>query len=336
MSLSTIQNRLWNNVQYKFSIIFSSIYVVIFIGNYNNSNIFIYILLSIILSIGIAGLGYLINDLKDIKDDLVNNKPNLYNNNTKFNFYIIGILLTAFTIIPWFYLPFTKVSFLFILIEFLLFILYSIPPFRLKEKGFLGVLTDALYAHVVPCILAIYTFKLIVNTDLTSNYFLIAIFCFWLIVTGIRNIINHQIDDYTNDINSNTPTYVTKVGITKSKRQVLIYILPIELILFIVVLYYLPINNHLMLIVYLAFLLMHLLFYFLKHKQPKTYLDSFYVIINKKITNEFYEIHLPILLLIYFSIYQPIFRWILYLNLLLFSNIYIQFLKKFIYKYFRK
>lgn len=323
--IQNIQQRLLGNVLYKFSLIFCSIYVVLFYGNNLECNILFYLFISILLSIGIAGLGYVMNDIKDFKDDLQNNKPNLFNKFSKSQSVLIVVLFALLSIFPWLYLPTDKYTFYLLVIEFLLFFVYAFPPFRLKEKGFLGIITDALYAQVVPSLLAVYTFSKISNTIL--NVKLIVLYSAWLLLVGIRNIIKHQVEDFDNDKNTKTKTFVTIYGIEYSKKISLKYLFPIEFILFTSLLITIKTPYFIALLGYLLYTTI----LFIKRNKT-TEIDSFYFI-NTRIFNEFYEIHLPIILLVCFCFSNAIFIFILGFNLLIFSPIYLSYLKGFLNKY---
>ena len=323
--IQNIQQRLLGNVLYKFSLIFCSIYVVLFYGNNIEYNILFYLFISILLSIGIAGLGYVMNDIKDFKDDLQNNKPNLFNKFSKSQSVLLVVLFVLLSIFPWLYLPTDKYTFYLLVIEFLLFFVYASPPFRLKEKGFLGIITDALYAQVVPSLLAVYTFSKISNTIL--NVKLIVLYSAWLLLVGIRNIIKHQVEDFDNDKNTKTKTFVTIYGIEYSKKISLKYLFPIEFILFTSLLITIKTPYFIALLGYLLYTTI----LFIKRNKT-TEIDLFYFI-NTRIFNEFYEIHLPIILLVCFCFSNAIFIFILGFNLLIFSPIYLSYLKGFLNKY---
>lgn len=323
--IQNIQQRLLGNVLYKFSLIFCSIYVVLFYGNNLECNILFYLFISILLSIGIAGLGYVMNDIKDFKDDLQNNKPNLFNKFSKSQSVLLVVLFALLSIFPWLYLPTDKYTFYLLVIEFLLFFVYASPPFRLKEKGFLGIITDALYAQVVPSLLAVYTFSKISNTIL--NVKLIVLYSAWLLLVGIRNIIKHQVEDFDNDKNTKTKTFVTIYGIEYSKKISLKYLFPIEFILFTSLLITIKTPYFIALLGYLLYTTI----LFIKRNKT-TEIDLFYFI-NTRIFNEFYEIHLPIILLVCFCFSNAIFIFILGFNLLIFSPIYLSYLKGFLNKY---
>lgn len=320
-----IQHRLLGNVQYKISLIFCSIYVVLFFGKTINYSILFYLTISILLSFGIAGLGYAMNDIKDYKDDLKNNKPNLFNKFSKLQSVVLVVLFILLSIFPWLYLPIDKNSIYLLSIELLLFFMYAFPPFRLKEKGIFGIITDALYAQVIPCLLAIYTFSKIADTKLDCR--IIAIYSIWLFFVGVRNIIKHQVEDINNDYNTKTKTLATIYGInflTKISTHILF---PIEFILFIILLITIKTPYF---IILLSFIL-YIIFLLFKMKNNKD-TDVFHFI-NTRIFNEFYEIHLPIILFICFSYFNTIFIIILVFNLLIFSSIYLSYVKGFLNKY---
>lgn len=331
--LEKIQHRIWNNAQYKFSIIFCSIYVVLFFGKSIPEKIILYILVSILLSIGVAGMGYVFNDWNDYKDDVKNKKRNLFVDFSKMNSVFLVVLFLVLSVFPWFILPFDKTSFVLIGLEFFLFLVYAFPPFRLKEKGIVGVVADALYAQVVPCLLATYTFSKI-TSDVEFSFFFIIIYVIWLLFMGIRNILNHQLDDYANDKNSKTNTFVIQNGIEKSSSLIYRFLIPIEFLLFIGLLYSLPFNFPIFLLVYLLYMLIYILVFYFKQSTIKTNTATLFEFFNKRLLNEFYEIHLPIILLLFFSFYNPFFIWFLILNLIIFSQLYYHFILNFIRKYF--
>ncbi len=323
--IQNIQQRLIGNVLYKFSLIFCSIYIVLFFSNTLELKILFYLFISILLSIGIAGLGYVMNDIKDYKDDLQNNKLNLFNKFSKTQSTILVVLFIILSIFPWFYLPSDKYTLYLLTAEFLLFYLYAFPPFRLKEKGIFGVITDAFYAQLIPCLLAIYTFSKIGNTIL--NFDVIVLYAIWLMFVGVRNILKHQVEDFENDNKTKTKTFVTIYGIEYSKKLSTRFLFPFELIIFISLLLIIRTPYFVVLIIYILYITALIV------KRNETNEADLFHFINTRIFNEFYEIHLPIILLICFSFSNPIFIIILILNLLLFSPIYFSYVKGFWNKY---
>ena len=187
---------------------------------------------SISIIVGVAGIGYLTNDLGDKRKDELISKPNASANLSLFSVVFLFLLFLLFALLPWFYLPFNSVSFAVLSFQFLLFCAYSFPPFRFKERGFLGVLTDTLYAHANPALLASYTFYRFNNISFETFLCFTVPLCAWQFVLGIRNIIFHQLKDYSNDFASGTKTFVIDFGEARSAAFCSKFLLPLEVILF--------------------------------------------------------------------------------------------------------
>lgn len=325
------RSRVFNKVIYKFSLIFSAIYYIVFSQKTLSRHTFFLLGISILTATGIAGIGYIINDLKDYEQDRIANKRNLFVG--KNLFFKISLILSCIciAIFPWFFLPSTIYTFLLLSIELLLFLIYAAPPFRLKEKGFSGIICDALYAQVIPCLLAAYTFTLIGNSKNISSSIVLT-YTLWLLVTGIRNIICHQIDDFENDVSSYTITFVRNIGVENAQKLTFPYLFFVEILLFILLLIFLHFNFQIPLLLFLLYVLLIVLMRYLKRNKNETK-HQLYHFVNEKILNEFYEIQLPVLLLLYYAYYDRQFILLLMLHLMLFSGIYYAYGKGFYHKY---
>ncbi len=172
-------------------------------------------LLSLIVIAGFASLGYLINDLFDLKKDRLAGKRNFLLGKPVLLRLVLFALAVAFTFGPWLYLPADGISFGLIGTEILLFILYSCPPVRLKERRLLGIIADALYAHAIPVTLAAYTFAL-AGTPQPGWYIPMLLLLAWQLLSGVRNILVHQHEDATADAATGTSTYVMYAGDRKT------------------------------------------------------------------------------------------------------------------------
>ncbi|QQR97822.1 MAG: hypothetical protein IPK18_13480 [Sphingobacteriales bacterium] len=75
---ASIYDRIYDKVIYKFSLIFTAIYFVIYHGNLFEYKVYFYILIAFATSLGIAGIGYMLNDYIDLKDDIKNNKKKYF------------------------------------------------------------------------------------------------------------------------------------------------------------------------------------------------------------------------------------------------------------------
>jgi len=179
------------------------------------------------------GFGYLTNDLADRKKDVLAGKPNGTANLSSTSVIILVGLFLAIAIFPWCYLPMDVVSVICITAEFALFVLYAFPPFRLKERGFLGVITDALYAHVVPGFLASWTFYLVGEKAFNDFFYFVIALSIWQLFSGIRNIVSHHYKDFDNDISSGTKTFATSIGKDKTYLLMKRVFVPLEVLSFI-------------------------------------------------------------------------------------------------------
>ncbi|MEI6020556.1 MAG: UbiA family prenyltransferase [Bacteroidota bacterium] len=173
---------------------------------------FEYVLWSFVTIIGFAGFAYTLNDLGDVSIDQKAKKDNAVLNLGTFKTVILLLFCLLVSLVPWLFLPHSKYSFLLLFLELCLFYLYALKPFRLKERGLLGLLCDALYAHCIPAVLAFYTFS---DCNLESNktLILLVIVFFWQLMNGLRNIVFHQLNDYNNDFAGGVNTWVKKRGL---------------------------------------------------------------------------------------------------------------------------
>lgn len=203
---------------FKIPVLIAVFYFVLIIGDNECYTPLVTFLSSILIVIGVAGIGYLTNDLGDIEKDKLISKPNATAQLNKGSIVLIFVLFLTLAILPWLYLPFNYKSAGLFCLEFLLFFIYAFKPFRFKEKGLLGIVTDALYAHAVPSLLAAYTYFMVVKTPKNSFWWFILCLCSWQFFLGLRNILLHQIGDYNNDLESKTKTFVTEKGVTAAQK----------------------------------------------------------------------------------------------------------------------
>ncbi|MBP9688991.1 MAG: UbiA family prenyltransferase [Bacteroidia bacterium] len=154
------------------------------------------------LFIGIAG--YFLNDYFDVKQDSIAKKFNITSLFNKFSIialifiFIIAGLILVYTV--------SFVAFWLLIIQIFLLFIYSFNPIRLKEKGFWGIITDAIYAHTLPAVilLQIISEKAFISIWLAISFIML---CF---VIGVRDILIHQCHDFKMDIKSSTKTFYVK------------------------------------------------------------------------------------------------------------------------------
>lgn len=247
----------------------------------------------ILLSILTAITGYFINDWFDINDDFKAGKSNFIASlSNKKRYLLFSILICMLILLYWvmfqlYSIQYLKIISFFLFLNLFLFLIYSIPPIRLKSKPFIALILDALYSGTLFYIMA----YLLTSELRIKNVFIIILIYFFGVSKGIRNYLSHLSFDKENDIKVGQQTLATKYG--KSRTQhIANLIFPIE-IFFISVLFFftLPMSF----IYFLIFPFLFLFYWFLLFKKAKkVYIPNL---------NDLYEIWLPLFLLIYL-IYQ--------------------------------
>lgn len=176
-----------------------------------------------------------INDLTDIKEDAVAGKENwMASTKPAVRVLIMAICLILGAFCGYLIYP-DQLSLFFYIMAWIVFSLYSIPPFRLKKRGIWGVLCDAMGAHLFPT-LVISTHLIYLNGSSITIYWYLAL-GLWAFLYGLRGILWHQFFDRKNDLKSGTTTYASRIEPKNFKTQELL-IFSTELAAFSVLLFY--------------------------------------------------------------------------------------------------
>lgn len=186
------------------------------------------LVLFIVSCIGIAGFGHLFLDAFDSKEDRLNGKTNgwLLLGNVKGIISLIFIFITAWA--PLYFLPnWSTVKWL-VAAEFLLFVLYAVPPLRCKERGIAGIFIDGLYGYVVPSLVAWTIFSPEPHGVMIYIYPLCLLL--WLLPKGMRHILRHQYYDIDADKRAGLGTFAVRYGRAVTLSLIKHYLLPVELI----------------------------------------------------------------------------------------------------------
>lgn len=112
--------------------------------------------------------------------------------------------------------------------ELCLPLIYSVPPWRLKERKWLGVAADALAAHVYPAMLALLAITHFRLHPVTS--LLVVSLLAWSAAVGIRGILSHQLHTTERDQQAGLRTVVHDIGKNKLERFIVVALLPLECI----------------------------------------------------------------------------------------------------------
>ncbi|MBI1286589.1 MAG: glycosyltransferase [Flavobacteriales bacterium] len=187
---------------------------------------------SVVTLCGFGLATYFLNDWADIPSDRKAGKTNAVADLLPWTRLPIFLVVIGFTMAPWF-LFFRSDSFSKVLIalEFMLIFLYPLPPFRLKNHPRAAMLADSLYAFTVPTVLAWHTFDLMVLNRVVSNLQPHLVFlAVWMTMRGLRQIVNHHVQDRENDRVSGTPNLALRMEIYRIRGMVGRIIYPVEFV----------------------------------------------------------------------------------------------------------
>jgi len=182
---------------------------------------------------GIASTAYLSNDLADRDSDRRAGKPNCALDLAPSRIAVLFAISGAAALLPWMiFVPVDRIWTTLLALEFLLFAAYLVRPIRLKERGWLGLTTDALYAHANPALLAGYVMYRLTGQSYRHPAGLLGALTAWQFFVGLRGILEHQISDAENDRLGGTSTYVTQAGEAAATRLLRRFVVPLELFSF--------------------------------------------------------------------------------------------------------
>jgi 4-hydroxybenzoate polyprenyltransferase len=193
--------------------------------------------LFVLACVGIAGFGHLVNDYFDRAADRLSGARNLVGDRATGSVVAKVIAVVALAWIPWLWLPTDATILSLLVLEFVLFVMYSMPVVRLKERGVLGPVTDSLYSYTVSTSVATLVFAKLAQFHIPVWFCLLI--AAWSFLLGLRRILGHQILDASRDARAGLRTFVTIHGWQQTLFLLDWFIFPVELGLFLVVLCYL-------------------------------------------------------------------------------------------------
>lgn len=114
------------------------------------------------------------------------------------------------------------------LAAWLAFSLYSLPPFRFKARGILGVLCDAAGAHLFPTLVAVFlAFR---ESNHWPNVAWMVAVGVWAYANGLRGILWHQLTDRENDRATGVRTFAQLHPPHVAARLGTFVVFPLELL----------------------------------------------------------------------------------------------------------
>lgn len=168
------------------------------------------LLLGVVWSLAsVAAYGHLVNDLFDIESDGLAGKPNALASLSAPRRVAACALALAAGFAPWLLVDLKPGAWAWLAVNYLLPTVYSMPGVRLKERGVLGIVSDAAGAHAIPTLFILAAFS---PTSGTGRFALKLGLVAAATCVGIKGILNHQVADRGNDLASGVETLGTRVS----------------------------------------------------------------------------------------------------------------------------
>jgi 4-hydroxybenzoate polyprenyltransferase len=190
----------------------------------------------------VAAYGHVVNDWCDIADDQRAGKPNAMRDVGvgQRAALCVGLVAAGFFVLA----PFSNAwpARIALAVNYVWPTLYSIPRVRLKERGFLGVLSDAAGSHITPTLFAFADASMFVPGP--GNAVVLTAVLLWATALGIKGILYHMIADRANDEMAGVSTFAAGFDVSKLfavlARYNLLVELPVSAFLTVVVAAFLP------------------------------------------------------------------------------------------------
>lgn len=269
--------------------------------------------------IGAAGFGNYLNDLTDIQDDAIAGKSNAAAKHSPFISTLLLVTLGSMALMPWVLPRFQWLPFTIALVHLLCFVMYSVRPFRFKERGMPGIIMDALYAHVLPAWMSI---SVMVSEPewyhFRSHQVFLGMLGAWAFSLGLRGILGHQIEDFENDKKSGTTTFVTRIGKKRAVSMLRGLFLPVEFFCFAGMWVFIDISYWWMTVGLMAF--MPYKFILMKWVWKMDLEKHYQIPLFNAYFSNFYEQWMPVLVLVFLGIMDPWYWILLLIHLFLFRE----------------
>ncbi|RYU79426.1 UbiA family prenyltransferase [Hymenobacter persicinus] len=187
--------------------------------------------LLLLLAALVVGATYVsvINDWTDQEDDRLAGKHNRVAGKSKaLPATILVFCLVAGLGMGYYFWQWSPTSTWLYLGAWVAFSLYSLPPFRFKKRGLVGVLADASGSHFFPQMLTVSLASAWVGHALPGLWY--GAVGAWALACGLRNILMHQLDDAQADEEAGVNTWVRICGPRLAQRLGQMVIFPVEVL----------------------------------------------------------------------------------------------------------
>lgn len=190
----------------------------------------------------VAAYGHVVNDWNDIAEDERAGKANTMRDVHvgKRAALCVGFVAASFAVLA----PLADAwpARIALAVNFLWPTLYSIPGVRLKERGVLGVLSDAAGSHITPTVFAFAVASVFAPGP--ANAVVFTVLLAWATALGVKGILYHMIADRANDELAGVETFAASLdarGLSATlTRYNLLVELPLSVAVVAVVAWFMP------------------------------------------------------------------------------------------------
>ena len=254
-----------------------------------------------------------INDVTDRADDLAAGKRNRMAGRSGST---IAALVAA-TVLPglvfaWLWRD-DALLFTAYLSAWLVYSLYSLPPFRFKTRGLAGVLCDASGAHLFPSLVAVLLVFRESGTQRDPAW--LGAVAVWSFAYGVRGILWHQLFDRDNDVQADVRTFAQRHPPTTTRRLAAFVVFPVELASLGALLLQMRSTVPLLLLAVYAFFAWRRVRCWSENPVIVATRPRFFIVLH-----EYYDVHLPIGILIAAAMRNPLDALVIAVHLVLFPR----------------
>ncbi len=256
----------------------------------------------------------LINDVTDVDDDVAVGKKNRMAGFSERTRWLFPMGCLAVGAVFGFFIYPNLLSLFFYAMAWLSFVLYSVPPIRLKTKGGVGVICCACGESLFPALFIVS--GLVYYAEFSVQFWWFLAVGIWAFAFGLRAILWHQFLDRENDIITNVSTFGTRV-VPERFRPVALGLFIVELVAVVGIL--VQIN---LMIAWLA-LLLYVILAFIRYKRYANIPIILFTPANahwQVMMADFYKAFLPVSLLVMASLSQSWAWGVLLVHVVLFPN----------------
>jgi 4-hydroxybenzoate polyprenyltransferase len=174
--------------------------------------------------------GYVVNDIFDVEQDRTAGRPNDMAQRASWQRAGLCLLFGVSGFMPWLWLDLGRAAAILLAVNYLLPLAYSVPPLRLKERGFMGIACDAVMVHALPTLFAAAVARNLVPEPAKASLRLAVVAAAWALFHGMRGIVIHQLQDRESDGRAGVRTLATDRDPEKLRRLGCIFLLPLEVL----------------------------------------------------------------------------------------------------------